>query len=70
MTFDLALRTQLAVAMRSHRLTLPAGATDDELHVCVCGQWRETYPMTAADREHDWDSHMADVALAVLRPAA
>jgi hypothetical protein len=56
--------------MRSHRLTLPAGATDDELHVCVCGQWRETYPMTAADREHDWDSHMADVALAVLRPAA
>jgi hypothetical protein len=63
-------RENLAAAMRQHRTVLPPGATDDDLQVCVCGQWRETYPMTAADRERDWDSHMADVVLAALRPAA
>jgi hypothetical protein len=51
--------------MREHWLcTVREEADADGNLPCRCGDWRE--PGAEVDDENDWDSHLADVALAVL----
>jgi hypothetical protein len=59
------LRDRMAAAMREHYLSSNRDDADADRNMpCVCGDWRE--PGAETDDENDWDSHLADVVLAVL----
>jgi hypothetical protein len=63
------LRDRIAAAMREHWLcTIRDEADADGNLPCRCGDWRE--PGAEVDDENDWDSHLADVALAVVPSAS
>jgi len=60
-----ALRVRIAAALREHYLSTDRDEADADRNMpCRCGDWRE--PGAEADDENDWDTHLADVALAVL----
>lgn len=60
-----ALRDRIAEALREHFLCTTRYEADADGNLpCRCGDWRE--PGAEVDDENDWDSHLADVALAVL----
>lgn len=59
------LRDRIAAAMREHYLCTNRDEADADGNLpCRCGDWREPGPM--GSDEDDWDSHLADAALAVL----
>lgn len=63
------LRDRIAEALREHYLCTNRDEADADGNLpCRCGDWRE--PGAEADDENDWDSHLADAALAVLPPTA
>ena len=64
-----SLRDRIAEVLREHWLCTVRDEADADGNLpCRCGDWRE--PGAEVDDENDWDAHLADTVLAVLRAAS